>query len=93
MEPSPYVIYADFEAFNIECDHDTKGGKVADQVANSFAYVVVRSDGVMIKEILYRGEPGDNIPRLFVESLVKTKDLITCRPAGKIRFDAHKAIA
>ena len=50
---------------------------VADQVANSFAYVVVRSDGAMVKEILYRGEPGDNIPRLFVESLVKTKALIT----------------
>jgi len=55
--PVPYVIYADFEAFNekiepIQSQSTTKTGK---HTVNSYGYIKVRYDGETEPPVIYRG--------------------------------------
>ena len=56
----PYIIYADFEALNIPVKNEdleeTNTRLIAEQKPCSFCYIVVRSDGLSHKPVLYRGE-------------------------------------
>ena len=59
MMKAPYVIYADTESIIRPVDSPTTDSNTvqsAEHVPCSFAYVVVRSDGKVISEKLYRGE-------------------------------------
>src|SRR5688572_14621814 len=58
----PYIIYADFEALNVPVESAALNPNVsntrliAEQKPCSFCYIVVRSDGLSHKPVLYRGE-------------------------------------
>src|SRR5688572_16215475 len=56
----PYINYADFEALNIPVKNEdleeTNTRLIAEQKPCSFCYIVVRSDGLSHKLVLYRGE-------------------------------------
>ena len=58
---APYVIYADTESIIKPTDNpgpntDTNTVQTSEHVPRSFAYTVVRSDGKVVSEQLYRGE-------------------------------------
>ena len=61
---APYVIYADTESIIKPVDSpntDTNTIHTSTHIPCSFAYVVVRSDGKVISERLYRGEDAMNV--------------------------------
>ena len=64
MMKAPYVIYADTESIIKPVDSpntDTNTIHTSTHIPCSFAYVVVRSDGKVISERLYRGEDAMNV--------------------------------
>ena len=59
MMKAPYVIYADTESIVKPADNpntDTNTVQTSEHIPCSFAYTVVRSDGRVMSEKLYRGE-------------------------------------
>ena len=59
MMKAPYVIYADTEAIikpTASSTTDSNTVQSSEHIPCSFAYVIVRSDGKVISEKLYRGE-------------------------------------
>ena len=59
MMKAPYVIYADTESIVKPTDNpntDTNTTQTSEHIPCSFAYTVVRSDGRVMSEKLYRGE-------------------------------------
>ena len=59
MMKAPYVIYADTESIIHPVDNpntDTNTTQTSEHIPCSFAYTVVRSDGRVMSEKLYRGE-------------------------------------
>ena len=64
MMEAPYVIYADTESIIKPVDSpntDSNTVHTSTHIPCSFAYVVVRSDGKVISERLYRGEDAMNV--------------------------------
>ena len=71
----PFLIYADFECFNILCGISAgeNSAMISKQEANSYCYVVVRYDGKSKEPVLYRGK---NAVANFLRDIVKEKDEI-----------------
>ena len=64
MMKAPYVIYADTESIIRPVDSpntDSNTVQTSEHVPCSFAYVVVRSDGKVVSEQLYRGEDAMDV--------------------------------
>ena len=64
MMKAPYVIYADTESIIKPVDSpnpDSNTVQSTEHIPCSFAYVVVRSDGQVISEKLYRGEDAMDV--------------------------------
>ena len=69
----PFVIYADLESFDVECNITAgeNSTMISKQEANSYGYVVVRHDGKSKEPVVYRGED----PVLsFLRKLMQEKD-------------------
>jgi len=86
----PFIIYADFEALNIPvegCEDNPQKSyfrQSAKQVACSYCYIVVRSDGITKDPTLYRGE---NAVEHFLESLQTELEeirAVLCKPADMV---------
>jgi len=81
---APFVIYADFEAYNCDAksyDVEMNTNTLTNHVPNSFSYVIVGLDGRPIKEpYLFRAESDtDDIARMFVNRMVAERDEIVDR--------------
>ena len=64
MMNAPYVIYADTESIIKPVDSPTTDSntvQTSEHVPCSFAYVIVRSDGKVVSEQLYRGEDAMDV--------------------------------
>ena len=64
MMKAPYVIYADTEAIikpTVSSTTDSNTVQTSEHIPCSFAYVIVRSDGKVISERLYRGEDAMDV--------------------------------
>ena len=64
MMKVPYVIYADTESIVKPADSpntDTNTVQTSEHIPCSFAYVIVRSDGRVMSEKLYRGEDAMDV--------------------------------
>ena len=64
MMKAPYVIYADTESIIRPVDSpntDSNTVQTSEHVPCSFAYVIVRSDGKVVSEKLYRGEDAMDV--------------------------------
>ena len=97
---APYVIYADTESIikptdNPDPNTDTNTVQTSEHVPCSFAYTVVRSDGKVVSEQLYRGEDCMDV---FFEQLEGEldeirEDLKHIRPMNMTQDDreAHDA--
>jgi hypothetical protein len=67
MQPKPFWIALDFEAFNIPLEHgDQKTNKIASQEANSFAYAVVSTS--YYSKTLNKIEKKENEPDMTYET-------------------------
>ena len=100
MMKAPYVIYADTESIIKPTDNpgpntDTNTVQTSEHVPCSFAYTVVRSDGKVVSEQLYRGEDCMDV---FFEQLEGEldeirEDLKHIRPMNMTQDDreAHDA--
>ena len=92
MMKAPYVIYADTESIirpvtNPHTDSNTV--QSSEHIPCSFAYVVVRSDGKVISEKLYRGEDAMNVLFNCLEQELENirEDLKNDRPLAMTQQD------
>ena len=91
MMKSPYVVYADTESIikPIVSPVDTNTTQTSQHIPCSFSYVVVRSDGKVISERLYRGEDCMDVffQQLEQELEEIRKDLKNERPLAMTQQD------
>ena len=85
MMKAPYVIYADTESIIKPVDSpntDSNTVHTSTHIPCSFAYVIVRSDGKVISERLYRGEDAMGVFFDWLEDELEEirKDLKNARP-------------
>ena len=85
MMKAPYVIYADTESIikpTASSTTDSNTVQSSEHVPCSFAYVVVRSDGQVTSECLYRGEDAMDVFFQQLEDELEEirKDLKNARP-------------
>ena len=82
MQMAPFVIYADFEALNVPTNRDAISEprhsiKLSDQIPCAFAMVVVRSDGFVAGQHLYRSsDPTENVSAVFFRYLNQINEQI-----------------
>ena len=98
MMKAPYVIYADTESIVKPADipnTDTNTVQSSEHIPCSFAYVIVRSDGKVISERLYRGEDAMNVFFDWLEQELENirEDLKHIRPLQMTEddWDRHNA--
>ena len=98
MMKAPYVIYADTEAIikpTASSTTDSNTVQSSEHIPCSFAYVIVRSDGKVISEKLYRGEDCMDVFFQQLEDELEEirKDLKNARPLEMTKedWDRHNA--
>ena len=98
MMKAPYVIYADTEAIikpTASSTTDSNTVQSSEHIPCSFAYVIVRSDGKVISEKLYRGEDCMDVFFQQLEDELEEirKDLKNARPLEMTKedWDKHNA--
>ena len=97
MMKAPYVVYADIECIvePIIIPADTNTTQTSQHVPCSFSYVVVRSDGKVTSQSLYRGEDCIDVFFQQLEDELEEirKDLKNARPLEMTKedWDRHNA--
>ena len=98
MMKAPYVVYADTESIikpTTTPNTDTNTVQSSEHIPCSFAYVIVRSDGKVISERLYRGEDAMNVFFDWLEQELENirEDLKHIRPLQMTEddWDRHNA--
>ena len=98
MMKAPYVIYADTESIIKPVDSpntDSNTVQSSEHIPCSFAYVIVRSDGKVISERLYRGEDAMDVLFNCLEQELENirEDLKHIRPLRMTEddWDRHNA--
>ena len=89
---APYVIYADTESIVKPADSpntDTNTVQTSEHIPCSFAYVIVRSDGRVMSEKLYRGEDAMDVLFNCLEQELENirEDLKNERPLAMTQQD------
>ena len=98
MMKAPYVVYADTESIikpTASSTTDSNTVQSSEHIPCSFAYVIVRSDGKVISEKLYRGEDCMDVFFQQLEDELEEirKDLKNARPLEMTKedWDRHNA--
>ena len=89
---APYVVYADTESIikpTASSTTDTNTVQTSTHIPCSFAYVIVRSDGKVISERLYRGEDAMDVFFDYLDGDLQSirEDLKNARPLEMTKED------